>query len=160
MIDLWLAVAIVLLVAGVAGSVVPGVPGALVSLIGVYCYWWSTGFGEPGALFVAVATLVGLLALVLSYLGSALSAKVGGASTTTVIAAAVVGLLLLLVSGPPGALLGVVLTVFAIEVYRGAEMEAGLRTALITAVGMLASTVVEILLTGSILVAFLLVVFL
>lgn len=160
MIDLWLVVAVVLLVAGVVGSVVPGVPGALVSLFGIYLYWWSTGFGDPGVLFVAIATLVGLLALALSYLGGAISAKVGGASTSTVVAAAVVGLVLLLVTGPIFGLLGVVLTVFVIEVYRGAEMEAGARTAVVTAVGMLASTVVEVLLTGSILVAFLLVVFL
>lgn len=160
MVDPYLVAAVALLTVGIVGSVVPGVPGALSSLAGVYLYWWSTGFGPPGALFVAVATAVSLLALSLDVLGSVVSAKVGGASTPTVLAAGGVGVVLLVVTGPVGALVGVVVTVFAVEVYRGAETEEGARTAVVTAVGMVASSLVQLLLNAAILVAFLAVVLL
>lgn len=158
MVDPFLLLAVALLVVGVVGSVVPGVPGAAASLAGVYLYWWSTGFGPPGVAFVAVVTVVGLLAMSVEYLGGAVAATVGGAGTWTVAAAGLVGLLALFVTGPVGSLLGVVLTVFAVEVYRGADLDAGARTAVVTAVGILASNVVQVLLNGTILVGFLVVV--
>lgn len=160
MVDLALAVAVVVLSVGVIGSVVPGVPGALLSLAAVYGYWWSTGFGEPGVAFVAVATVVGLAAVAVDYLAGAISARAGGASLLTTVAATLVGIVLFFVAGPLATLAGVALTVFAIEVYRGAEAAEGVRTAAITVVGLLASNVVQVLLTASILVGFLLAVLL
>jgi uncharacterized protein YqgC (DUF456 family) len=59
---------------------------------------------------------------------------------------------------PVGALLGVLVTVFVVEVARGAAPADGAKTAVVTAVGMLASNVVQALLTGAVLVGFLLVV--
>jgi len=153
-----LALAVALLVAGVLASFVPAIPGGLLSLVGVYGYWWATGWAEPGVVFVAAATVVGLAAVAVDWLAGAVSAKAGGADTTTAVAAAAVGVVLFFVLTPVGALLGVLVTVFAIEVYRGAEPAEGARAALVTAVGLLASNVVQALLTGVVLVAFLLVV--
>lgn len=158
MVEVALLVATVVLVVGVVASFVPAVPGGLLSMAGVYGYWWATGWGEPGWVFVAVATAVGLTAVAVDWLAGVVSAKAGGASTTTALVAGVVGLVLVVVATPVGAILGVLATVFAIEVYRGADPDAGARTAVVTAVGLLASNVVQAVLTGSILVGFLLVV--
>lgn len=156
--DLALALAVLLLLVGVVGSVVPGVPGALLSLVAVYGYWWSTGWTEPGTAFVAVATVVCLAAVAIDYLAGFVSARAGGASPLTTVVAGVVGILLFFVLGPVGTIAGVALTVFAVEVYRGAGTEEGARTAAVTVVGLLASNVIGILLTASVLVGFLLVV--
>lgn len=159
MVDLALAAAVALLVAGVVASVVPVVPGGLLALAGVWGYWWATGWGHPGAWFVAAATLVALTAVVVDLSAAAVSAKAGGASTTTAVLAAAVGAVLFVVASPVGGLLGVLGTVFLVEVYRGASVRAGGRTALVTVVGLLASNVVQALLTGSVLAGFLLVVY-
>lgn len=145
--------AFLLLVGGVVGSLVPQVPGALLSLAGVFTYWYATG--DPGLWVLAGLVLVGALTWVVDFAGGAISARVGGASTTTAVLAGVVGLVLFFVTGPLGIILGVAGTVFAVEFYRQQDARRGLKAALVTTAGMLASSVVQALLTGSILVAML-----
>ena len=150
-------VALALAAAGVVGSLVPMAPGALLSLSGVYLYWWHTGFTEPGLLALVGLTLVGVTALAVDWLGGALAAEASGASRSTTVLAGVAGVALLFVAGPVGVLVGVAGVVFLAEL-RGSEPEASLRTALYTTAGMLASNLVQAALTGGMLVGLLLVV--
>lgn len=143
--------AFVLLVAGVAGSLVPQVPGALLSLAGVFTYWYATG--EPGLALLVALTLVGVLTWVVDLFGGAIAARAGGAANSTALLAGVVGLVLFFLTGPLGIILGVAGTVFAVEFYRQQDARKGLKAALVTTVGMLASSVAQALLTGSILLA-------
>lgn len=147
-------VALVLLVAAVVASVVPLIPGGLLSMIGVGYYWQATG--ELGTFAGAALLALGLFTLVLDWLGGAISARVGGASMQTTAVAAVAAVALMFVLGPLGALLGIAGTVFALEFYRHGDVERGLRTAAVTTVGMLASSVMQVLLTVSVLIGFLL----
>lgn len=158
MVDVALLLAVALLVAAVVASFVPAAPGGLLSGVGVVGYSWSTGFAEPGAAFVAAAVAVAAVALAVDWLAGAVAAKAGGAATSTALAAAVVGIVLVFVLTPVGALLGVLVTVFVVEVARGAAPADGAKAAVVTAVGMLASNVVQALLTGAVLVGFLVVV--
>ena len=158
MVEVALLAALALLTLGVIGSLVPMVPGPLLSLFGIYGYWWSTGYTEPGWVFLLVATLVGLFALTVEFAAGALSAKAGGASWRTTAIASVVGIALFFVTGPVGLLLGVVGTVFALEFWRSQDVERSGRTAVYTTIGMLASTAAQVLLTGVLLAAFVLVV--
>ena len=148
-----LVLAFVLLVAGVVGSLVPQVPGAPLSLAGVYAYWVGSGMTEPGVVLLAVLTMVGALTWVVDFAGGAISARVGGASTTTAVLAGVVGVVLFFVASPLGAILGVAGTVFVLEFYRQQDARKSLKAALVTTAGMLASSVAQALLTGSILLA-------
>jgi hypothetical protein len=149
-------VPLALLALGVVGSLLPLVPGPLFSLAGVGYHWWQTG--EPGPLLLATLVVLGLVALAVDYLGGAVAARAGGASLRTTVAATVAGVVLALVVGPLGLVLGVGGTVLALEVRRHRDLDAGLRTALVTVVGALAAGLVQALLTGTMLVAFLLVV--
>lgn len=147
--------AVVLLVAGVVGSFVPLVPGVALSLAGIYLYWWGTGYAEPGLLFLAVATAVGLVTLALDYLSSVISASASGASMRTAAIAGVVGLVALVITGPIGMLIGVVVATFALEYVRSGDVERSLRTGIYTSIGMLASSAMQALITGALLVGFL-----
>ncbi|EMA50291.1 DUF456 domain-containing protein [Halococcus thailandensis] len=153
MVDIAVLAAVGLGVLGVVGSVVPLVPGTLSSLVGVYLYWWASGYTEPGPLLLAALTVVGVLALVADYFGGAVSARAGGASMVTTTLAAIVGIALFFVVGPLGIVLGVAGTVFVVEFYRHRNPERSLRAALYAAVGVLASTVVQLLVTVTMLVA-------
>ncbi len=155
-----LAVAMFLLVLGVIGVFVPFVPGVLLSVLGVVLYWWGTGYTEPGTVFVTVTVLIGVLALIVDYGGSAISAKVGGASNRTVIAAAATGVFLFLFAGPAGLIVGVAVTVFAGEFYRTRQMDRSIRSAVFATIGLLASTLVQFILALSILIGFVIAVFL
>lgn len=158
MVDLALAFAVALLVCGVVGSFVPLVPGALLSLVGIYYYWWQSGFAEPGVLFLVGATLLGLLTLAFDFLSSVISSTASGASLRTAAIAGAVGFVLLFLTGPIGMLAGVVVMTFALEFERSGDLERSARTALYTTLGMLASTAMQVVLTGALLVGFLVVV--
>lgn len=151
-------VTLLLLLAGVVGSILPGLPGAGFSILGVLFYWWQSGFSQPGTLVLVALLGLGLLALLADWFGGAAAAKAGGASTTTTIIAAVVGLLLLFVAGPLGVVLGIGGTVFILEYRESEDVDASLRAAAYTTVGMLASAAVQALLTGVMFVGMLLVV--
>lgn len=154
---LLVVLAFALLVGGVFGSLIPQLPGAPVSLAGVYLYWVATGTTEPGTLLLAALTVVGVLTWVVDFAGGAVAARVGGASNVTAVLAGLVGLVLFFVTGPLGIVLGVAATVFAVEFYRQENARKGLKAALVTTAGMLASGVLQALLTGSILVTMLVV---
>lgn len=148
-------VTVLLLLAGVVGSVLPGLPGASFSIAGVLFYWWQSGFSRPGLPLLTGLLGLGVLALLADWFGGAAAAKAGGASTTTTVAAAAVGFVLLFVAGPIGVVVGIGGTVFALEFREHGDAEASLRAALYTTAGMLASAALQALLTGAVLLGML-----
>lgn len=155
MVDLVLVAAVVLMVAAMAGSLLPAVPSGLFSLAGIWVYalFGSDGLGPVvlgGLTLAAVATVV------IDHVGGPIAAKLGGSSNRTAIIAVVVGFVLLFVLGPLGIIVGIVGTVIALELADGADIETAVRRGLYTAAGVLASSVAQLVLTGSILATFLL----
>lgn len=144
---------------GVVGSAVPLLPGALLSLSGLFLYWWHTGYSDPSLLVLVVLAALGLLVIALDWFGGAFSAKVGGASSGTAALAGLVGFLLFFVAGPLGILLGVAGVVFLAEFRQTGNPQVSGRRAVYTTVGMLASTVAQLLLTVLFFVGFLVAVF-
>lgn len=151
--DPFVVAAFALLVLGVVGTVVPFVPGGLLSLAGVVTYWHATGYSEPSTLLVVALAGTAALALFVDYFGGAIGAKTGGASLTHALLASVVGLVGLVVGGPLGLLVGVVGTTYVLEARERGHGEETLRVAVAAGVGVLASAVVQVVLTGTVLVA-------
>jgi len=149
-----LLVAFLLLGAAMVGSVVPLVPSGLLSLTGLGLYRFETG--EPGLVVLAVLSLLALAALAVDWFGGAIAANAGGASTRTTAIAALAGLLLIPL-GPVGVVLGMGATVFALEYWKHEDQTRGAQAALYATVGVLASAVVQLLLTGVVFGAVLLV---
>jgi uncharacterized protein YqgC (DUF456 family) len=144
--------AFALLVAGVVGSLVPQVPGAPFSIVGVLVYWWGSGFSQPGLLLLVVLLVIGLVTLAIDWLGGAVAAKVGGASTSTAIIAGLAGVVLFFVAGGPvGMLLGMAATVFVVEYYHQNDARASAKAAIVTTLGILSSAVMQAFLTGAML---------
>ncbi len=155
-----LAVTFALLGAGVVGSLVPAIPGAFLSLVGVVFHWWATGYATPGPLTLVAFAGLAVAAMLVDLFGGAVAASHGGASRGTVVAAIAVSLVLAVATGPLGILAGVPATVFLLEFYRGGESQQAWRAALVTTVGIFASALVQVFLTTTLLVGFALVVFL
>ncbi len=155
-VDLVLVVAVTLLVAGVAGAVLPLVPGPALSVAGVLLYWWHTGYAVPSASVVAALVAVGVAATAVEVGAEFVGARAGGASTLASVLGVAVGLALLFVVGPVGMLLGIAGTIVVVEVYRGASLRTGLRAAALAVAAGLASGVVQTVLAGTMLVVFLL----
>ncbi len=75
MVEAVAVLAVALLVAGIVGTLIPLVPGGLLSLSGLYLYWWHTGFTEPGPIALGVLTALGLLTLLAEFFGGSAAAK-------------------------------------------------------------------------------------
>jgi len=155
-----LAITFVLLAAGIVGSVVPAIPGAVLSLAGVLFHWWATGYTTPGTLALLGFVGLAVAAILVDLFGGAIAARHGGASKLTVLAAIAVSLGLAVFTGPLAILVGVPVTVFLVELYRNGDSEAARRAALTTTVGIFASAVMQALLTTTLFIGFGLVVLL
>lgn len=149
--DVLVLVAFALLALGVAGSVLPLVPGGLLSLAGVGLYWWQTG--RPGPLLFAALVGLAVLAVLVDWLAGVVGAKASGVDTRTAVAAGVVGFALMIPGGPLGLLVGVAGTVFAVRLRENADVVASARQAAYATVGVVASAAMQVLLTVVVLAA-------
>ena len=140
---------------GVVGSVLPLLPGAGLSFVGVALYWWGSGYTSPGPVVLVALLGLCLVAFVFDLFGGAVSARAGGASMRTTAVAAGVGFMLVFVVGPLGLLLGIAGTVFALQLRETGDPEASAKVAAVATVGVLASAAVQVFLTLSVLGAML-----
>jgi uncharacterized protein YqgC (DUF456 family) len=85
---LWWILSIALIAVGVAGTVLPALPGTLFVLAGIVLGAWIDGFARVGWGSVAVVSALALLAWVLDYIAGLLGARRAGASRQAVIGAA------------------------------------------------------------------------
>jgi len=103
-ISLWL-LAIILVVAGMAGLLFPALPGAPILFAGLFVAAWAEGFEYVGTGTLIVMGIMALLMYVLDFLASAFGAKRFGASNRAIIGAAL-GAIVGIFFGIPGILQG------------------------------------------------------
>jgi len=154
MIDFYILVAIILLLLGIIGSILPGIPGPIFSILGILLYWWSTGYEEPGRILFFFMIGTAILALVLDYAASYIGAEKSGSSKETAIAAAVSSVVFFIFTGPIGILFGAGIVVFLREILLGKNVKKAFRSASITTLALLGSTVSKVFLTVLVLILF------
>lgn len=96
---LWV-ISVLLIVAGVAGTVLPLLPGTALVLAGMLLGAWIDGFTRVGGMTVGILVALAVVSWVLDYVAGLLGAKRAGASKQALIGAAlgtVVGLFMGLV---------------------------------------------------------------
>ena len=77
---LWYALALVLVLAGLAGAVLPALPGVPLVFAGMLLAAWAGGFEEVGAVTLWVLAAITLLTVLVDFWASAVGAKRVGAS--------------------------------------------------------------------------------
>lgn len=154
--NFFLILAILLLLLGVIASFTPAVPGALLSSLGVLIYWWSTGYTEPGTLFLSISLTLAIFALLIDWFAGAITAKIGGASNRTSLMAGIAGLLgFIFLGGPIGVLITVGGTVFLREYFKHGEFGKAKKAGIYSALGFFVSAFMQVMITLFILVGFL-----
>jgi uncharacterized protein YqgC (DUF456 family) len=131
------------LLLGVAGVVLPVLPGSLLLLGGALLVAWAEGFTRVGW---PTLTVVGLLAAAIwavDWVAAALGARVAGASRWAVLGAAL-GLLVGLFLGPAGLILGPAVGAVALEYWQDPDFERALRAGVGTFLGFLLGSVVKV----------------
>lgn len=98
-------VAVILVIVGLAGTVLPILPGVAFIFLGLLLAAWADGFQRVGAVTLVILGLLTALAVATDFLASALGAKKLGASPRAV-AGATLGALVGIFFGLPGLVLG------------------------------------------------------
>ena len=85
---LWIG-AVLLMLAGIAGTVLPALPGVPLIFGGVLLAAWIDDFERIGVVTVIVLAVLAVIGIVIDYVAAAMSAKRAGASRQGIIGAAI-----------------------------------------------------------------------
>ncbi|HWP57859.1 MAG TPA: DUF456 domain-containing protein [Candidatus Acidoferrales bacterium] len=153
-IALWI-VAIVLMIAGVAGLVLPALPGAPLLFAGLWLAAWADDFAYVGAGTLILLAVLAALTYVVDFAATAFGARRFGASSRAVIGAAA-GALVGLFFGLPGIALGPFLGAVAGELLNRRSLHAATRAGIGATIGLALGVAAKLALAFSMLGIFVL----
>lgn len=147
-IAIWGLVSGFLILLGLAGAVLPFLPGPPLALAGLIIYAWATDFATIGVTALSVFAALTLVTILFDVFGPALTARGYKASKYGTIGAIVGGLAGVMVLGPIGAFLGPFLGAFAGELIAPkAQIPSALRSAWGAFVGFLLGAIFKFAIT-------------
>ena len=148
---LWWILSIALIGVGLAGTVLPALPGTLFVLGGIVLGAWIDDFTRVGWPAIALVTLLAVLAWVLDYVAGLLGAKRAGASKEAIVGAVigtVVGLLMGLVGVLFMPLVGAAIGEYVARRDRERAVRVGFATWLGIMAGLAAKVVIAFMMIG------------
>jgi hypothetical protein len=151
-VGLWLLAALLVLV-GVLGSVLPGLPGVPLVFAGLVVAAWADDFQRVGWIVLILLGLMTLASFAIDFVATSLGAKRVGA-TKLAIAGALLGTLVGVFMGLPGLILGPFLGAVAGELISHGKIEQAGRAGLATWVGLLFGTLAKLALAFTMLGVF------
>jgi uncharacterized protein YqgC (DUF456 family) len=139
---LWLA-AVLLVALGIAGSVLPALPGVSLVFAGLLVAAWADDFQRVGAIPLVVLGLLVLLSFVIDFVATVLGAKRVGATKLALLGAAV-GTVVGLFLGLPGLVLGPFIGAVAGELMSHGKLQQAARAGIATWIGLLFGTLAKL----------------
>lgn len=150
---LWYLAAGALILVGLAGTVLPALPGVPVVFAGMWLAAWIGGYADIGVWTVALLGVLAGLAVLLDFVAGMLGARRVAASKAALWGAAL-GTVVGIFFGLPGLLLGPFLGALAGELRAGAGVGRSTRVGVATWIGLLLGTLVKIALSFTMLGVF------
>lgn len=145
-----------LIVLGLAGIVLPALPGTILILAGIVLGAWLDDFNRVGWVSVALVTVLAVVAWLLDYAAGLMGAQRAGASRQAMVGAAVgtvAGLLMGLVGVLFMPLVGAAIGQYWAEKDHNRALKVGISTWLGIMAGMLAKVVIAFMMIGIFVVA-------
>lgn len=146
----WWLLAMLLVLVGVAGSILPALPGVPLVFAGLLLAAWIDGFEKVGWLPLVLLGLMTVLSFVIDFAASALGAKRVGA-TPLAIAGAAIGAVGGIFFGLPGLILGPFAGAVIGELVSHGKVEQATRAGVATWMGLLFGTLAKLALVFSML---------
>ena len=131
------------LLVGLAGVVLPAIPGSLFLVAGAALVAWAEGFTRVSGWTVAVCAVIGAAIWVTDFLAGVLGAKAFGASRWAVVGAGI-GLLVGLFLGLPGIILGPAVGAIVLEYARDPSFERAMKAGVGAFLGFVLGTAVKV----------------
>lgn len=155
---LWWVLSVALILVGLAGTVLPALPGTALVLAGIVLGAWIDGFTRVGPWALGAVAAMAVLAWVLDYVAALLGAQRAGASRQALVGAAVgtvVGLFMGLVGVLFMPLVGAAVGEYLAQRDQQRAMKVGVATWLGLMAGLLAKVVLACMMVGVFVVALL-----
>jgi len=152
---LWI-LSVALIVAGIAGTVLPALPGTLFVLAGIVLGAWIDDFARVGWGVLTAVIVLAVLAWVLDYVAGLLGAKKAGASRQAIIGAAlgtVAGLFMGIVGVLFMPLVGAAIGEWLAQRDHGRALKVGVATWLGIMAGLVSKVVIAFMMVGIFVVA-------
>ncbi len=143
---LWYGTAGLLILAGLAGTVLPALPGVPLVFAGMWLAAWVTDYSEIGIGTVALLGVLAALAVLLDFVASVLGARRVAASKAA-LWGAMIGTVVGLFFGLPGLLLGPFVGALVGEVSSGGTIRRSAHVGIATWIGLLFGTLAKIALS-------------
>jgi uncharacterized protein YqgC (DUF456 family) len=154
----WWVLSVLLIAAGVAGTVLPALPGTALVLAGIVLGAWIDDFQHVGSGMLWLITAIAVVAWVLDYIAGVLGAKRAGASRQAVLGATlgtVAGLFMGLVGVFVMPLVGAAAGEYLAQRDQRRAMHVGVSTWIGVMIGMIAKVVLAFVMIGLFLIALL-----
>jgi uncharacterized protein YqgC (DUF456 family) len=145
--------AVILVGLGVAGSVLPALPGVPLVFGGLLLAAWADDFQRVGPLPLVVLGLLVLVSFAIDFLATALGAKRVGATRLAILGAAI-GTVMGLFLGLPGLILGPFVGAVVGELVSHGKVEQAARAGVATWIGLLFGTLAKLALVFTMLGVF------
>jgi hypothetical protein len=140
---LWWVLALLLVAIGVAGSVLPALPGVPLVFAGLLLAAWAGGFEQVGPFPLVILGLLTMMSFAIDLAATALGAKRVGATKLAVVGAAL-GTLAGLFLGLPGLILGPFVGAVAGELMSHGQVQQATRAGIATWIGLLFGTLAKL----------------
>lgn len=131
----FITITIILLIIGLAGSVLPLLPGTSLIFLGALLYAWHTNFTTVTWKILSLLLALMLLSHMLEYLASTLGAKKFGASRWGIVGALCGGFMGMIGGGLVGLIIGPFLGALLFELFYGKSLKASVHIGVGTMVG-------------------------
>ena len=137
-IALWL-LGVTLVALGIAGVIIPALPGPVLIFVGFFIMAWAEDFQYVGAGTLTLLAIMSILAYLVDFISGALGAKHFGASSRAAVGAAI-GAVIGIFFGLPGILLGPFVGAMLGELTARDDLHAASRAGIGATVGLLLGT--------------------
>ena len=144
-IALWL-LAVALIIAGLAGAVLPAIPGVPLVFAGLWLAAWIEHYAHVGVITLVILGVLTVIAMSVDWVASSMGAKRVGASPQAISGAAL-GTLVGAFFGIPGLLLGPFIGAVAGEIAARGSVEQAARVGVATWMGLLFGTLAKLALS-------------
>lgn len=131
------------LLVGLAGVVLPAIPGSVLLVAGALLVAWAEGFTRVSGWTVAVCAVIGAAIWAVDFVAGVLGAKAFGASRWAVLGAGI-GLLVGMFLGIPGIILGPAVGAIVLEYARDPNFERAMKAGVGAFLGFVLGTAVKV----------------
>ena len=141
---LWYLLAALLILAGLAGTLLPALPGLPLMFAGMLLAAWADGFGEIGGWTLGLLAVLTLVSVGVDVMSTALGARRVGASKLAMLGAAIGTLVGGIVFSLPGLILGPFVGAVAGELIRGKQLHEASKVGVGTWIGLALGTALKL----------------